>query len=577
MTGQVSAQQRRAFNQVWNGAGEYGFEPLFVSLGPKGEPDLYLNTIVGCVHKWYGEEKPRALFARWAGDRRQALLDDLAWLALESAAFARETPERPMLLKLRKDHAFAFFDQEHSLSRQEWMAKNQLSYTMQTARWRLVLGRRPPLMTPREKRLAGALTCIQTDWETLSAQILLTFSRFGLFDGKNRAPAVLRLHLHGKLAGMMSRLCPSEVTYTDTVKVEHSGGAGESERGEPSARNGKFRLKQAGDADKAYMESCFGPSLLSQRERSMAEQALCCGPHSGCHIWYCAGAPAPGQAPNTESRRLAEEAQRQSLRNREAFFEGSTLYQNAIRRLSADILNCLQVHNQAEEERSRGGKLDTARVWRAPVLGDERVFTREYNATQPDFTVDLLLDGSASRLHCQELLAAQGVILSESLANCGVEVRVFAYSSLRGYTVLRRLKDYGEKSREIFRYFATGWNRDGLALRAAAALPAPRPDKKRLLLILTDAAPSDSCRISPSGDHPLGCDYADAPAVEDTAQAVRALEKQGIRVGAIFMGPGRNVPAAKKIYREHLARIRAMDELAAAAGQLIREELRALE
>lgn len=422
MTGQITAQQRRAYNQVWNGAGEYGFEPLFISLGPKGEPDLYLNTIVGCVHKWYGEDKPRALFDRWAGDHRQALLDDLAWLALESAAFTREIPERPKLFKLRKDHALTFFDQEHSLSRQEWMAKNQLSYTMQTARWRSVLGRRPPLMTPRERRLFEALTTVSPDWEALSAQILLTFSRFGLFDGKNRAPIAFRLHLHGTLAGMMRRLCPSEVTFTDTVKVERSGGAGESEQGGVSARTGKFRLRQAGDTDKAYMESCFGPSLLSQRERSMAEQALCRGAHTGCHIWYCAGAPAPEQAPNTESRRLAEEAQRQSLRNREAFFEGSALYQNAIRRLSGDILNSLQVHNRTEEERSRGGKLDTARVWRAPVLGDARVFTREYTTVQPDFTVDLLLDGSASRLHCQELLAAQGVILAESLANCGVEV-----------------------------------------------------------------------------------------------------------------------------------------------------------
>lgn len=41
----------------------------------------------------------------------------------------------------------------------------------------------------------------------------------------------------------------------------------------------------------------------------------------------------------------------------------------------------------------------------------------------PAFTVDLLLDASASRLHCQEVIAAQGVILAESLANCGIPVR----------------------------------------------------------------------------------------------------------------------------------------------------------
>ena len=67
-------------------------EPLFLALGPDGEPELYLNTIVGCVHKWYGREKPQALFDLWAEDRRQALLDDLAWLMLENSVFSLETP-----------------------------------------------------------------------------------------------------------------------------------------------------------------------------------------------------------------------------------------------------------------------------------------------------------------------------------------------------------------------------------------------------------------------------------------------------------------------------------------------------
>ena len=80
-------------NQVWNGAGVYGFEPLFLSLNGDGSPNLYLNTIVGCVRKWYGEEGPARLFQAWAGDRRQALLDDLAWLALESAAYQLELPQ----------------------------------------------------------------------------------------------------------------------------------------------------------------------------------------------------------------------------------------------------------------------------------------------------------------------------------------------------------------------------------------------------------------------------------------------------------------------------------------------------
>ncbi len=66
--------QRRALNQVWNGAEIYGFEPLFLSMNTDGTPNLYLNTIVGCVRKWYGEEGPSRLFEAWAEDRRQATI-----------------------------------------------------------------------------------------------------------------------------------------------------------------------------------------------------------------------------------------------------------------------------------------------------------------------------------------------------------------------------------------------------------------------------------------------------------------------------------------------------------------------
>lgn len=71
---------------------------------------------------------------------------------------------------------------------------------------------------------------------------------------------------------------------------------------------------------------------------------------------------------------------------------------------------------------------------------------RSDEESTPGFTVDLLLDGSASRLHCQETIAAQGYILAKSLADCGIPVRVSSFCSLRGYTVLRVLKDFGEKT-----------------------------------------------------------------------------------------------------------------------------------
>ena len=70
-----TAQERRAANQVWAAAGEYGFEPLFLARNTDGTVDFYMNCIVGLVHKYYGDDLVRGLFNTWDGDVKQSLLD----------------------------------------------------------------------------------------------------------------------------------------------------------------------------------------------------------------------------------------------------------------------------------------------------------------------------------------------------------------------------------------------------------------------------------------------------------------------------------------------------------------------
>ena len=66
------------------------------------------------------------------------------------------------------------------------------------------------------------------------------------------------------------------------------------------------------------------------------------------------------------------------------------------------------IHQQPDAVSARQGHLDSRRVWRLPVLGDDKVFLRSDEESTPGFTVDLLLDGSASRLHCQETIVYSG-------------------------------------------------------------------------------------------------------------------------------------------------------------------------
>ncbi len=581
VTQNYSAQQRRALNLIWASAGEYGFDPLFMAFGTDKQPDFYMNCIVGLVHKWYGDAMPRRLFSSWSRDRRQAALDDLSWLALENAVYERELPHRPVLEELRQQHAERFFAQEHQLSRQEWMSKNQMVYTLQTARWREVLGKKiQSSMTPWERGLHKALKCSGTlDAQGLEDEIRAIMKKYLQFDGVVQEKKPLRLHFDEKWAGLLTKLMPTELVRTDELTIGRStdGGDGMLVQAATGARM-KILSKENKETDGQYIERCFGRSLFAPRQLALIEQDHCTGNHFGCHLWFTNGEAVPGKPRSGESQRLAEQAALQAERNRKSYAENIDLHQSTMLRLTQQIRNCMLVHQQPQREIARRGRLDGSRVWREAVLEDSRVFTYPDDEPRPGFTVDLLLDASASRLHCQETIAAQGYILSESLSRCGIPVQVCSFCSLRGYTVLRRLKEYQDKngSRKIFDYFAAGWNRDGLALRGMEELLKGAPQEKHLVILLTDASPNDSHKIPPQKGIPLSREYGGSNGVKDAAEEVRALRKKGLRVAAVFMGENASIPSAEMIFGRDLARIRRMDQLASAAGKLIQTEIQEL-
>lgn len=210
-----SAQQRRAVNLIWAAAGEYGFEPKFLAMKTDGTPDFYMNFVIGLVYKWFGRDMLERLFDSWLGDVRQAVMDDLAWLALESAVYQKELPGRPALEELRQDHAREFFAMEYQTSRQEWMARNQLVYSMQAARWKNVLGKPDRLVTPWDKGLYRALCCGDVSGEELEQALRACFRKYLGFDGKVRTKAELRLHFDNRRwIAFMTKMAPTELVRT---------------------------------------------------------------------------------------------------------------------------------------------------------------------------------------------------------------------------------------------------------------------------------------------------------------------------------------------------------------------------
>ena len=413
----------------------------------------------------------------------------------------------------------------------------------------------------------------------LETAVRAAFQKYLQFDGTVHKKEAFHFHFSDKWAPLLTKLLPTEIVRTDDLTIGRSAMPGENGMVKVSnALRSRLRSNEHETQDRDYIERCFGRSIYSPQTLARIEQQLCTGNHLGCHLWFTKGASASSQLLSADTQRLYEQAEAQAKRNRAAFAHDLDLHQSALARLSEQIRNCLLVHQQPERVPARQGWLDGTRVWREPVLHDDRVFLRNDEESRPGFAVDLMLDASASRLHCQETIAIQGYILAKSLAACGIPVRVTSFCSLRGYTVLRILKDFSDRNgeRNVFNYFAAGWNRDGLALRGAGELIRSAPAEKHLLLLLTDASPDDSHKILPSGKIPLSRDYDGQVGVDDTAEEVRVLRAQGVRVAAVFTGENTSVPAANTIYGRDLARIRRMDQLAAAAGRLIQDEIREL-
>ena len=461
------------------------------------------------------------------------------------------------------------------------MEKNQLVYSLQSARWKTVLSQKPPLLAPWEKGLSAALACPGTlSAAELEAAVRAAFQKYLQFDGTVHKKEAVSPSLQRQMGAAAHQALADRDRPHGRSDHRPLRYAGRKRHGAKSSNALRSRLhsNEHETQDRDYIERCFGRSIYSPQTLARIEQQLCTGNHLGCHLWFTKGASASSQLLSADTQRLYEQAEAQAKRNRAAFAHDLDLHQSALARLSEQIRNCLLVHQQPERVPARQGWLDGTRVWREPVLHDDRVFLRNDEESRPGFAVDLMLDASASRLHCQETIAIQGYILAKSLAACGIPVRVTSFCSLRGYTVLRILKDFSDRNgeRNVFNYFAAGWNRDGLALRGAGELIRSAPAEKHLLLLLTDASPDDSHKILPSGKIPLSRDYDGQVGVDDTAEEVRTLRTQGVRVAAVFTGENTSVPAANTIYGRDLARIRRMDQLAAAAGRLIQDEIREL-
>ncbi|MEE3487248.1 MAG: hypothetical protein VZT48_04000 [Bulleidia sp.] len=577
-------QQRRALNMVWNACGRYGEQPPFMAFLPDGSADFYFNMIIGLSMKYLDQDQMRTFYASYSGSRKASTFDGVVWLALENYLYEKEVKERPVLTQLRKEHANAFFRQAGTLSRQQQMLSDTTLLEQQNVRWCRVLGRKDPFLTPKARKLAGDLEYTDTHAdldlkertdECISGlqDILINDFHFSNFNLSGERPP---MRASGPLKDLLDRTMRHEVHQTDSLLLRNDfGDEGGSKEGKTNGMRSNTVLEKS-DADRDYIEGCFGKCCLNEKEMAVLENDLCKGNHEDCRLWVTKGHELKGKARTRELQDIAEQTQKQNEFNLAYLNQESILIASSIRKLSAELNTLLATYMQPLPEKAKAGSLQPEKAWRLGVVYDPYVFERPGDTVENHLTVDLLLDASSSRMRNQEKIAAQAYILAESLTANHIPVKVTAFHSLRGYTVLQILKDYDEHDcRRIFRYFAAGWNRDGLALNLVHHLMRKGgQEARRIMLVMTDANPDDSQKMPAKEGSIFLREYANAEGVEDTIESVKALKEDNVAVGAVYMGPNTHLENVHAIYGSQYIRVQKVQQLAEGISSLLQMMLR---
>ena len=410
---QYSGNERRARNYIWNAAGRYDFEPSFLAFSPDGSPDMYYNLVIGLAYKWLDMEAIQEFIKRYSASRSAEEFDDLFWLGLENCVYEKEIGERPVLEKLRREKAEAWFKSAADMSRQQMEMQSMTVYEQQMIRWSEVLGRfchtgKRSLALAGRLLFSGSLDAEGAVGEMTG--ILLDFFRTD----------ISRLKEGGERKGILSGLSLPGLPWKaprQRLFLRTGDGRGDLDTNVRLGHTMNRRVSLPSGPDMDFVRAAFGEPSLPEREMTALEADCCRDLHAACRLHVTDGV--------------------RKEQGREAFGELSGILKRAaIRELSARLDLLFAEYFRRMPERGRSGSLIPEKAYRLKVFRDPSVFYREGALTERNAEVTLVLDASMSRMNVQEIIASEAYIMAESLEKIHIPVRALPF--WRGSRTLRR-------------------------------------------------------------------------------------------------------------------------------------------
>lgn len=319
-----------------------------------------------------------------------------------------------------------------------------------------------------------------------------------------------------------------------------------------------------------YVLRHYGPSLLFPIDEERLRRRTATGLHQEAHPWLTRGELTTASAYRLREIEEATNAHRAYLSTHRSSIK------RQIRVLTDRLTKAKNAENEEGLVRRTHGTLVAPLAWKAVHLDQSKIFRHKTYEEPGGLIVDILLDASASQMEKKSVVASQGYVLGMALSAVGLTFRVQSFQSQQGYTILTMLNDYDEPldPASLLRYFPDGANRDGYALRLVKETMRRKPGSRNLLFVLSDGKPFDQRILLNAQTNLRVRQYQDQLAVEDTAFAVRALEREGIQVFGMFTGDEEALPDAQKIYGQSFAYSPDPARFAEVAGTVLERELR---
>ncbi len=363
------------------------------------------------------------------------------------------------------------------------------------------------------------------------------------------------------------------ITFEEETINIFSGHVDAQDNGKKDTSNTRLLSldKQSSEHLEKYIELNYGKSILPPTEKSRLQKQICTGIHEDCRLHITKGVlhnQAENNAKTDYVKRIKEE-------NLHVYKKNFLLTRQNILSLSNMLKRALITRTEKELCSSEYGTICAEKLWNLGRTDNTMLFKRELLQDNSDFVVEVLIDASGSQQRRQSLVALQGFIISRALSLAEIPHRVTGFCTFGSYTILNEYRDYLDNSdadENIFEFYGSANNRDGLAIRAAADSLDKQPQENKIVIILSDGNPNDIIAANSrqkAEKQPYCLDFA----VKDTATEVRRLRNRKISVLGVFAGDEEDLAAEKKIFGKDFAYIHDISNFANIVGHYLKKQI----